>query len=177
MKTKSPVVVRQYKNSDFEAVVDLARSFLVRDSKRAEGTVRMALEDDRFIIFVAEINCKVAGFILLELRGWNQAIGEIWWIAVQLNLWRKGIGTELLKKTEQYAKERGVTKMLVETNVGNNISIPFYVKNGYQLEGTLSNHYEKGEDVLVLGKFLKTKAMKKVVSQSGLEQDAAASMR
>ena len=161
MKTKLLTVVRQYKNSDFEAVVDLARSLLVRDSKRAERTVRMALEDDRFVIFVAEINGKVAGFILLELRGWNRAIGEIWWIAVQLNLWRKGIGTQLLKKTEQYARECGVVKMLVETNVGNTISTPFYVKNSYQLEGTLSNHYEKGEDILVLGKFLETQTMEK----------------
>jgi len=84
VKTKLPAVVRQYKNGDFEAVVDLARSFLVCDSKRAEETVRIALEDDRFVIFVAKINGKVASFILLELRGWNRAIGEIGWIAVQV---------------------------------------------------------------------------------------------
>jgi ribosomal protein S18 acetylase RimI-like enzyme len=126
---------------------------LTSNAERAAGTLQMAVKNKKFAVFVAEHDCRLVGIALLEQRGWNGALGELWWIAVEWELTRKGIGTKLLKRVEKHARSRGVRQINASTNPDNRIAIAFYLKNGYAVEGVLAKHHD-GQEVLVLGKSL-----------------------
>jgi ribosomal protein S18 acetylase RimI-like enzyme len=145
------VQVRKYRNADFAAAAKLAHRMLTDDVKRAEGTLKMACQNKNFTVFVAERDKEVVGLAVLEQRGWNGALGEIWWIVVRWDLIHKSIGKQLLQHVESYAKSHGIKRMHISTTSDNGMAIPFYLKNGYTTEGVLTRHHD-GQDVLVFGK-------------------------
>lgn len=148
------LVVRPYRDQDFSQVVEIALDLLSEDRERVEGVIRLAWGSDRFDLFVAEIDGKIVGFLLLELRGWKKDLAEIYWMAVRWELTGKGYGSTLIKEMERYAKEKGVKRVSVGTNTDNKIAIPFYLKNGYKPLGVLAEWGIDGEDCIILGKNL-----------------------
>jgi ribosomal protein S18 acetylase RimI-like enzyme len=148
------VVVRPYRDEDFSQVMEIAMDLLVENRERVEGTIRMASRSDAFKLFIAETDGMVVGFLMLELKGWNKDLAQIYWMAVRGGHQRKGYGSTLIKEMEHYAKEKGVRKIFIGTNSDNKIAIPFYVKNGYKPEGLLKDWDKDGEDCLILGKHL-----------------------
>jgi ribosomal protein S18 acetylase RimI-like enzyme len=127
--------------------VEIALDLLVENRERVEDTIRLALRSDAFKLFIVETDGMVMGFLMLELKGWNKDLAQIYWMAVRWECQRKGYGSTLIKDMENYAKEKGVRKVFVRTNSDNKIAIPFYVKNRYKPEGLL-------KDCLILGKHL-----------------------
>jgi predicted GNAT family N-acyltransferase len=53
-------------------------------------------------------------------------------VAVDLTLQSTGIGSKLMQFCEQYACERGIKEIYCSAR---STAIPFYLKNGYKLEG------------------------------------------
>ena len=155
------IEVRSYKDEDFSQVVDLAVG-LVRGQVRseAEGVIRWASKDKSAQIFVAEADNKVVGFLVLQWpgTGWNR-VAEIGWIAVLPRYQMKGIGSNLITKMEEYAKNEGFRKVYVEPSVINDAAIRFYVKNGYNYEATRKDWYKDGEDSVILGKHLQRRRL------------------
>ncbi len=150
-------ILRLYRDEDFSQVVEIALDLLVEDKERVEGVIRLASRSDRFGLFVAEADGKVVGFLLLELIGWDSArarVAQIYWIAVRWEYQRKGFGSALVKKMEQYAKNRGIRKVFVETNTDNKITMHFYIENGYKPEAVRKDYFKEGEESVILGKYL-----------------------
>jgi len=85
--------------------------------------------------------------------GWNR-VAEIGWIAVLPEYQRRGLGSALIKRMEQYAKKEGIRKAYVEPSVENEIAIHFYIHNGYKPEAMRKDWYRDGEDSVILGKHL-----------------------
>ena len=154
--------IRLYRDEDFSQVVDIA-VVLVHNTDRplkqvrseAEGVIRWASKDESAQIFVAGVDGKIVGFLMLQWpgTGWNR-IAEIGWIAVLPDYQKKGIGSSLIQKMEQYAKEKGMRKVYVEPSSENKIAVHFYIENGYKPEGMRKDWYRDGEDSVMLGKHL-----------------------
>ena len=68
------------------------------------------------------------------VENWNGR-GAIWDIAVDLQERRRGIGTELLKACEAWAKNRNLYGLMIETTDSNPIACQFLEKNDYVLGG------------------------------------------
>ena len=150
-------ILRMYRDEDFSQVVEIALDLLVEDKERVEGVIRLASRDDHYELFVAEADGKVAGFLLLNLVGWDSSrarVAEIYWIAVRSEWQRKGFGSALIKNMEQYAKERQIRKVFVETGTDNKITMHFYIENGYKPEAVRKDYFKEGEESVILGKYL-----------------------
>ena len=82
---------------------------------------------------------------------------DLYWIAVHHDCQGRGLGRDLLHRTEIAAAAQGATKLYVETS-GRPDYEPtrrFYLGNGYAPEAVFKDFYAPGDDKVVYGKTLR----------------------
>jgi GNAT superfamily N-acetyltransferase len=99
----------------------------------------------------ADGNGPVQGYICFGPIPMTDACWDLYWIAVDANLARKGVGGRLLGFMERFAAKRGARRIYVDTS-----STPpyeagraFYGKHGHRLVCALEDFYRPGDDKLV----------------------------
>jgi putative acetyltransferase len=97
---------------------------------------------------VAEINRRIVGFGVIVPKE-----NEVRAIYVSPQVKRKGIGSALLRKLEELAKEKGIKKLRLESSV---TAEKFYQKNGYKV-------IKRGYFTLRTGRKMKSVKMKKLL--------------
>ncbi len=150
------VVVRPYGRKDYERVVELAVDPLGQERETAKSVISWASESKDADIFVAEVDDKIRGFVMMEYSAaerWAK-IGYIGWIAVSRDFQRRGIGTQLVQAGEEKARKRGMRRLYVEPTIKDDYAICFYIMNGLMPEGRRMGYYPDGSDSIVLGKHL-----------------------
>lgn len=75
---------------------------------------------------------------------------ELFVLAVDQTIRGQGLGSKLLKATEDIAKEFGAEVIITNTNSLMNKTIDFYVKNNYQIIGELKEYYDNGNAVFLI---------------------------
>lgn len=106
-------------------------------------------------------NSHIVGIIYAQQESLiNGKEGEEKWVivlaAVDSQESGKGIGSMLLKKLENLLLQKGVLKIFVYTNQGDEKVINFYKKNEYQDAGWIKDYqYGKGNSAVFLIKYLK----------------------
>lgn len=74
-------------------------------------------------------------------------------MAVLKNYRRKGLGSMLLAKVDEFAKKNNANKIWLDTSSRLKESIAFYQKAGFRLVGELKRHFW-GEDIVLFEKLL-----------------------
>ena len=99
----------------------------------------------------AEEDKKVLGYSCFGPIPCTVESYDIYWIAVQEDLRRSGLGVELLKKVEEKIKEMGGKRIYVETSSREQYepTRSFYSRCGYRKEATLKNFYSPGDDKVI----------------------------
>ncbi len=98
---------------------------------------------------------RIVGYICIwivfeELRFMN--------IAVEADMRRKGIGSELLKKSMEIGGERGVERAFLEVRESNMPAQALYRQFGFELYGKRRQYYTNpGEDAMLMAREFKTK--------------------
>jgi ribosomal-protein-alanine N-acetyltransferase len=77
---------------------------------------------------------------------------EILNIAVAPSHRRQGLGKKLLAEMEEYAKDNGAERMLLEVREGNAPARTLYKAWGFEEFGVRKNYYEDGENAIVMQK-------------------------
>lgn len=90
----------------------------------------------------------------IKLKVINQRMGEIEKLEVPFEKQRNGIGTLLLHKLERIARNKGLRKLSLLCRTDNKPALNLYIKEDYQIEGLLKNHFENGIDIYILSKFI-----------------------
>jgi ribosomal protein S18 acetylase RimI-like enzyme len=92
---------------------------------------------ERMVNFVAMRDEKMLGYLNLVLGGQSKFKGNAYvaQVAVSNEMRGQGIGTELLKTAEQYAKNRGAHRLELEVFQKNTGAIKLYERLGYLAEG------------------------------------------
>ena len=150
------VVVRPYRDEDYKPVVELTVGPLRQSRKDAEEVISWVPTVRHAEIFVAEVEEKVVGYIMMEYPGsekWAK-IAYISWIAVDPEYQRKGYGSKLIQAGEESARNRGMRRLYVEPTIKDDYAICFYIMNGLMPEGRRISYYPDGSDSIVLGKQL-----------------------
>ena len=75
-------------------------------------------------------------------------------IAVTEPFRHSGVGTALLSRLCETAKERGAEKVFLEVRVSNSPALRLYLKNGFIGAYARTRYYSDGEDCLVMAKEL-----------------------
>jgi GNAT superfamily N-acetyltransferase len=81
---------------------------------------------------------------------------DLYWLVTHSDYRGKGIGKLVLEETYKVARNLGCTMIIAETS-GRDHYIPtraFYVSAGYELEGTIRDYYDKGDDKCIYVKRL-----------------------
>jgi GNAT superfamily N-acetyltransferase len=103
-----------------------------------------------------EENGKILGFANYGPNPCSVHSWDLYWIAVDHSQKNKGIGSALLRKTEEKVKQMGGRILWIETS-GRPLyqpTVAFYFQKEYSLEATLSEFYGPGDSKLIFCKKL-----------------------
>lgn len=149
--------VRQAKKEDLKGLIEVYKEvFTVHNifTKSEEEVLKyweaVKAEPDDFVV-VIEDGKIVAGCLVLMRSFEGHTLARIKHLAVAEKHKAKGIGRALIEKAEDII---GTAKIEIHVGENEKIVIPFYKKMGYKEEGVLSDHFRKGENCYVLGKYV-----------------------
>lgn len=137
--------IRRYRNSDFESLARLYRTFfnemrewqgweqLELGEKEAEETARESLGENSWV-FVAEDSARLVGFARIQF--WDEAyfVREVF---IEKPVRRQRVGSKMLAKCENLVKRRGETSIYLSVEPKHTISMRFLIHNGYNTLNTL----------------------------------------
>jgi ribosomal protein S18 acetylase RimI-like enzyme len=92
-----------------------------------------------------EVSKEVSGFVSVELREWNR-LGQLQGLAVAPGSRRRGVASALVRRAEEFVRERSGRGVYVDTPVTNETARSFYEALGYALAYTMPDYYDDGLD-------------------------------
>ncbi len=139
--------IRNVTSDDLNAFVEIYKQaykgleeYAYTKTKDIKYYFRWLMNRDRDGFFVAEVGDKPVGFVACDAN-WisffeNEEVGEIHEIFVHPKWQGRGIGSELLLKALDYAKERGRKIAELWVGIGNVKAKRFYEKFGFRESGS-----------------------------------------
>jgi len=142
--------IRRYEDKDFnDYVATLEKTTSLGEETQSELEA-MLNKVNKEHIWVAELNKKAVGFMILTQN--TDGSLEVDWLDVHPDFQRKGIGTLLVKKACEVAKEKEFKILSVHTHEKNEKMMQFSIKNGFEMVERIRNFYGEGKDALHLKK-------------------------
>jgi ribosomal protein S18 acetylase RimI-like enzyme len=148
---------------DIAAIGDLVRSTGVFNPCEMEMAEELARETyakgpeiSGYHFILAEMDHRIVGYACFGPITCSENRYDLYWIVIQNDRHRSGIGKGLLAKSEQRIAELGGVKVYVETSSLSNYEAPrlFYLRQGYQQEAILKDYYREGDDKVIFRKNL-----------------------
>lgn len=130
-------IVRQAVISDAKDIYYINKTSLGYDYdlEKQKAKIQAVLNDSTQVIFVAECNNKVVGYIhlvnydVIYADNFKNCLG----LAVDNDYKRNGIGSALLKQAEIWAKENGAVGIRLCSGVEREKAHQFYQSQGYEV--------------------------------------------
>ena len=141
--------------------MERVREIVVSSGFFSEAEIEVAVElvqerlnkgvESGYYFLFAEQDQKVAGYSCFGPIPCTVESYDIYWIAVQQELRRSGLGVEILKNVEERIREMGGKRIYVETSSRQQYrpTRSFYSRCGYRREATLENFYSSGDHKVV----------------------------
>ncbi len=132
--------------------------------KESEVEIALSLFEDKinnketstYQFVILEDKDKILGYSCFGFIDGTETSFDLYWIAVNQNLKRKGFGTIILKETERIIKSNEGFHIYIETS-----STPlykptrqFYEKNSYKIEARIKDFYDINDDKIIYSKKL-----------------------
>lgn len=97
---------------------------------------------------------RVLGFACYGPRDLTDGVFDLYWIAVDSNSHRNGVGRGLLTACEDAVRQAGGRMLIAETSGTSHYESTrkFYSGMGYSLEATIKDFYTEGDDLAVFVK-------------------------
>lgn len=130
------MIYRKYESKDISVIRDILENDLGYNCEldKLNNRVEEMMKRGNYQIFVACDSDKVVGYIgcvsYLAFELDNEGI-KIIALAVSKEYRRKGIGTQLLKTAEQWAKENNIEVVLLNSGIPREDAHAFYESQGY----------------------------------------------
>jgi ribosomal protein S18 acetylase RimI-like enzyme len=116
--------------------------------------LQLGREVSGYTFYVEKDAERVLGFVCVGPRGLADRVYDLYWIAVDPDVQRQGVGLRLLEKAEQVVRELGGRILVIETSGTEKYTgtRAFYQARGYLLEATLRDMYSDGDDLCIYTK-------------------------
>jgi len=147
----------------FHSMLIDSRAFTAEEVDVAMELIDIVLKDESQKDY--KIDCMVddqdqpVGYICYGPTPMTQGTFDLYWIVVDPNFQRHGIGSKLLDFLEKMVREKGGRMILADTS-----TIPqyektkkFYLHNGFQEVGRVPDYYHPGNDRITFCKRLNGK--------------------
>ena len=94
---------------------------------------------------------RILGFACYGPRDLTSGVFDLYWIAVDSAIHRKGIGRNLLVATEEQVRQAGGRMLVAETSGSSHYEPTrnFYYGMGYALEASIKDFYSIGDDLAI----------------------------
>jgi len=129
--------IREAKITDSVAICRISSKDLGYDCEEVFVKERLEnLDETREVVFVAEVDSKVAGYVHAEIYNllyWEPMV-NILGLAVSSDCRRKGAGKALMKQVEEWAKERGIREIRLNSGGTRKEAHEFYRAIGFDDE-------------------------------------------
>lgn len=106
------VIVRSMRAEDIEAILEIDRRITGRDRAATfQRRVDTYLATDPLVCQVAELDGRVIGFMLGDIKGWEYGVPEAGWIevmAVEPEYQGSGVGKKLAESLFEHFRRSGV---------------------------------------------------------------------
>jgi ribosomal-protein-alanine N-acetyltransferase len=145
------VAIRQFDSHDFAALHRLDQACFPPGISYSKTMLRYFLAQPAAECLVAVDGAKIIGFLISEE---NPPLGHIITLDVAEPHRRRGVGTRLLRESEEHLAFRGVRTVLLETATTNDAGIAFWERHGYRREAVLKNYYSGRLDAYEMRKRL-----------------------
>ena len=137
MKLNKNFIVRQAVISDAKDIYYINKTSLGYDYdlEKQKAKIQAVLNDSTQVIFVAETNNKVVGYIhlvnydVIYADNFKNCLG----LAVDNDYKRNGIGSALLNQAEIWAKENGAVGIRLCSGIEREKAHQFYQSQGYEV--------------------------------------------
>lgn len=152
------VLVRSVSAADRDAI----EAALTRSGAFSETEVQVALDmvdaglKGDYDLLAVEVDGQFAGYACfgkatLTLDSWY-----LYWICVHPDVQGRGAGRALQTRVEQYIREHGGKRLIVETSGRRDYERArhFYESAGFNLVGRLPDFYRPGDDCVIYSKLL-----------------------
>ena len=136
------------------SILSTSGFFNTEEQKVGVSLVRERLaqgEGCEYFFQFAEFEGSVRGYTCFGPIPGTKTSYDLYWIAVDTTYRGQGLGTLLLKQTEQEIEKRGGTRIYIETS-STALYVPtrsFYDRNGYHLEAELKDYYAPHDNKLI----------------------------
>lgn len=134
------LVIREAEIKDFTDIIGLIKNELGYDGMSSDiyDRIMRIYEDDNYSVFVADMDGRVIGFVGI-MRGLAfEMDGEyvrIISLAVKREYQKRGIGTRLAEKAEDYGYEIGASNIVITSGLRRSDAHLFYGNMGYAKKG------------------------------------------
>lgn len=118
--------------------------------------LRQGSQTSGYYFLVDREDEQVTGYACYGPRALTEGTFDLYWIAVDPQNRRSGVGRKLLVRVEEAVRQLGGRLLVVETS-GLEKYAPtrrFYLATGYLLEATLRDFYADGDDLVIFTKRL-----------------------
>lgn len=147
---------------DLASILDLVRDYERYDVEFAKRYYDVYFRKDQIAdkdkVYVAKADRRIIGVIGFA-RDYFATDFSYWlgWFVVHKDY--RGnkdyrVAQRLFQKVRAELVKRKIKKLFVSTEDTNARAKSFYARNGFRTEGVLRDYYSKGEDQLILSKFL-----------------------
>lgn len=131
------MVIREARVTDATAICSISSNDLGYACEEQFVLQRLAaLDSNREVVFVAEIDGAVAGYVHAEVYSllyWEPMV-NILGLAVALDYRRKGVGKALMNRTEEWAKEKEIKEIRLNSGGSRKEAHEFYRAVGFDDE-------------------------------------------
>ncbi len=112
--------------------------------------------DYNIFVFEDEDENKLWGYHCVGRRPLTDGVYDLYWIVVDPDSQKKGIGKILLDHAEEFVKEKKGRWVLAETSSKESYTKTrnFYLRNNYSIITQINDFYSLGESLITFGKYL-----------------------
>jgi ribosomal protein S18 acetylase RimI-like enzyme len=130
--------IRKARKQDIIAFIKIGHGFF---GSSLENDLSRKINDDRYLVLVAEINSEIFGFITTHKQAWNNSL-YIERLYIEEEQRGKGYGSKLLSEVKRKAKQSKSRIIFVDTPPQNRAAMKFYLRNGFQKAGQINELYD-----------------------------------
>jgi ribosomal protein S18 acetylase RimI-like enzyme len=96
------------------------------------------------------------GYVCIGPRPMTKGTYDLYWIAVNPNIQSKGVGSALIRHSEEHIKAKKGRLVLIETSGKPSYEKErrFYEKNSYDKITEIKDFYKKDDSLVIYGKYL-----------------------